>query len=222
MNIVNLNFKNYSKFDIFEIGTIIKNNENKRVLSIILADEEKMLESNYNKAKEIVKYIFKVLKNKDVTLTNNVNELEYYDSSFGKVINVNNEKLGEINILNKGITNKISKKKSIICIDIDFDKYVNIQKEDILAIEVSKYPTVQLDYTIILPDDKKYQDLKEILDTFKSNLIKKYSLISIYENKYTIRYILGSNNKTLEQKDITTFKDRFIKHLNDNNLNIAE
>ena len=210
MNIVNLNFKNYSKFDIFEIGTIIKNNENKRVLSIILADEEKMLESNYNKAKEIVKYIFKVLKNKDVTFTNNVNELEYYDSSFGKVINVNNEKLGEINILNKGITNKISKKKSIICIDIDFDKYVNIQKEDILAIEVSKYPTVQLDYTIILSDGKKYQDLKEILDTFKSNLIKKYSLVSIYENKYTIRYILGSNNKTLEQKDITTLKDALL------------
>src|SRR5699024_396843 len=112
----------------------------------------------------------------DVTLTNNVNELEYYDSSFGKVINVNNEKLGEINILNKGITNKISKKNSIICIDLDFDKYVNIQKEDILAIEVSKYPTVQLDYTIILPDDKKYQDLKDILNNFKSNLIKKYSL----------------------------------------------
>ena len=41
------------------------------------------------------------------------------------------------------------------------------------------------------------------------------------KNKYTIRYILGSNNKTLEQKDITTFKERFIKHLNENNLNIA-
>lgn len=222
MNIVNLNFKNYSKFDIFEIGTIIVNNENKRMLSIILADEEKMLENNFNKAKEIVKYIFKIFKNKEVTFTNNVNESEYYDQNYGKVINVGKEKLGEINILNKGITNKISKKKSIICIDIDFDKYVNIEKSDILATEVSKYPEVLLDYTIILPNDKLYQDLKEILDNFKSNLIKKYSLVSIYENKYTIRYILGSNNKTLEQKDIGGFKERFIKHLNENNLNIAE
>lgn len=222
MNIVNLNFKNYSKFDIFEIGTIIVNNENKRMLSIILADEEKMLENNFNKAKEIVKYIFKIFKNKEVTFTNNVNESEYYDQNYGKVINVGKEKLGEINILNKGITNKISKKKSIICIDIDFDKYVNIEKSDILATEVSKYPEVLLDYTIILPNDKLYQDLKEILDNFKSNLIKKYSLVSIYENKYTVRYILGSNNKTLEQKDIGGFKERFIKHLNENNLNIAE
>ncbi|MCI9281425.1 MAG: phenylalanine--tRNA ligase subunit beta, partial [Bacilli bacterium] len=30
MNIVNENFKNYNNFEIFEIGTIIKNNENKR------------------------------------------------------------------------------------------------------------------------------------------------------------------------------------------------
>ena len=43
-----------------------------------------------------------------------------------------------------------------------------------------------------------------------------------YENKYTIRYILGSNTKTLEQKDLTNFKDRFIEHIKNNNLSIIE
>ena len=66
MNIVNENFKNYNNFEIFEIGTIIKNNENKRVLSIILANEEKQLEDVYNKAKDVVKYLFKILKNKNI------------------------------------------------------------------------------------------------------------------------------------------------------------
>lgn len=220
LNIVNLNFKNYLKFNIFEIGTIILNGENKRVLSIILADEEKNLEANYNKAKEIVKYIFKLFKNKNVIFTDNVNEKEYYEKDYGKVINVDNAKLGEINILTKGISNKLAKKKSIICIDIDFDKYVIIEKETILAEEVSKYPTVELDYTITLTNNKKYSDLLIILNNFKSNLVKKYKLVSIYENKYTIRYILGSNNKTLEQKDIQNFKDRFINHLKENGLDL--
>ena len=50
--------------------------------------------------------------------------------------------------------------------------------------------------------------------------IKHYELIDIYQNKYTIRYTLGSNTKTLEQKDIETFKERFINYLKENNLNI--
>lgn len=219
MNIVKENFKNFHSFNLFEIGTVIQKNENKRVLSIILANEEKELESTYNKAKEVVKYIFKVLKNKDASIILNSNELSYYDTNLGKNIIVDNEKIGEINVLNKTCTNKLSKKKCVVAIDIDFDKYVSLEKITKLAKEVSKYPEVNLDYTIIM-NENKYSKLIEILSNFKSNLIKKYSLQDVYENKYLIRYTLGSNNKTLEQKDLETFKERFINHIKSNNLNI--
>ena len=106
MNIVNANFKNYSHFKIFEIGTIIKDNQNKRVLSIILTDTEKNLEAIYNEAKKVVKYLFKVLKNKEVTFTNNVNEYNYYNDTLGKIINVDNNKIGTLNVLNKSYINK--------------------------------------------------------------------------------------------------------------------
>ena len=221
MNIVGVNFKNYSKFSIFEIGTIIENNANKRILSIILADSEKNIEKIYNEAKGIIKYLFKVLKNKDVTFTNNVNEFNYYDDTLGKIINVEGSKIGILNVLNKACTNKLSKKKAIITIDIDFDKYVKLVPTKKLAQEISKYPEVELDYTIIL-NNKKYADLKEILEKFPSKLIKNYKLIEVYENKYLIRYTLGSNNKTLEQKDLQTFQERFIKHIKESGLNIIE
>ena len=221
MNIVRENFKNYANFKIFEIGTVINNNSNKRVLSIILTDKETNLENIYNEAKNIVKYIFKVLKNKEVTFTNNVNELPYYNDTLGKMINVDENKIGQINVLTKSCTNKLSKKKAIVTIDIDFDKYVTLPKEEILSKEISKYPEVELDYTIIL-EDKKYEDLKEVLKTFLSKLIRSYRLVEVYENKYMIRYTLGSDFKTLEQKDLQTFKDRFIKHIKDNGLKIIE
>lgn len=221
LNIVNRNFKNYSSFGLFEIGTIILNGENNRVLSIILADSESLLEKNYNLAKSIVRTIFKVMKNKEVLLKEHLNERDYYDSNLGKYILVDDTRIGEINVVSKSITNKISKKKSIVCIDIDFDQFVSLDKTPVLAKNVSKYPTVELDYTVIL-DNKKFIDLKNILDEFKSNLVNRWKLISIYENKYTIRYVLGSDTKTLEQNDLVKFKERLLEHIKNNGLSIVE
>lgn len=222
LNIVEENFKNFSEFSIFEIGTIIESNQNKRILSIILCGKEKELEQLYNKAKTVTGYIFKALKHKEITLSNNVNEKEYYDKNLGKIINVDDTKIGTINVLDKIYTNKLSKKKAIVCIDIDFDKYAKLEKDIILEKVVSKYPSVELDYTIIMPTDKKYEDLKEVLKEFKSKLIERNELVSIYENKYTIKYVLGSPYKTLEQKDLQTFKERFIAHLKENGYSINE
>ena len=222
LNIVERNFKNYKNFGIFEIGTIIKNNSNKRVLSIILGNEEKNIETEYNKAKSIVTYLFKSLKNQKIEISNNINEEKYYDRNLGKIIIVDNVKYGEINVLNKIYTNKLAKKKVIITVDIDFDKFVSLEKLDKKEIVISKYPSVELDYTVILPNESKYVDLKEVLNEFHSNLINKVELMDIYENKYTIKYTLGSDHKTLEQKDLQTFKERFIKHIKDHGFNINE
>ena len=63
---------------------------------------------------------------------------------------------------------------------------------------------------------------QKVLKTFLSKLIRSYRLVDVYENKYLIRYTLGSDFKTLEQKDLQTFKERFIRHIKENGLNIIE
>jgi len=132
MNMAQLNFKNYNNVKIFEIGTVIQNNQNKRVLSLVFGDDEKKLESIYNEAKGIVKYLFKMLKNKEIVIKNNVNEKSYYDDTLGKVIYLDEKRIGEINVLSKVMANKLAKKKCVVTVDIDFDIYVTIDKENIL------------------------------------------------------------------------------------------
>ncbi len=222
LNIVERNFKDLNQFSLFEIGTIIKNNKNKRILSIIIAGEDKNIATYYNHAKNVVTYLFKILKHQIVTFINSANTEDYYDANLAKKIIIDGEEIGSINVLDKVLTNKLSKKKVIIAIDIDFDKFVNINSETITEKVISKYPNVILDYTVILPKDYKYSDLKHALDTFKSNLIDKYELIDVYENKYLIEYTLSSMTKTLEQKELQTFKEQFIDHIKKEGMDIKE
>ena len=220
LNIVKDNFKNYLQFNIFEIGSIIKNNQHKRVLSIILGDEEKNLEDVYFKAKAVVQYLFSIIKNQKVSFKELNQELSYYDNNLAKSIMINDKKYGELNVLNRGCTNKISKKKCIVMVDIDFDLFYDLEKINVLSKEISKYPIVTLDYTIV--SNEKYGYLKTILDNFKSNLIQKWELLDVYQNKYTIRYILGSNQKTLEQKELENFQNRILHFFEENGLIIEQ
>ena len=55
------NLKNYSTVSIFEIGTIFRNGDNKRSLSLVISDNYNNLENCFYKAKQIINTLFKVL-----------------------------------------------------------------------------------------------------------------------------------------------------------------
>lgn len=225
LKVASENLKNYNKVNIFEIGTAILNNENNKQLSILLADDAAKIEVVYNKAKEIVNSIISTFKNKKVILeyaeTN-----EYYNKDLAKYIIVDNQVIGSINVFNRKITNVINKKKCFVAINIDFDKYVETSKEEILYKEISKYPEVELDYTLIVNKTTKFNEIDKILNEFKTPIIKSRKLIDIYENesekKVSIRYIVGSHEKTLDGEELKDFKDAFINHIKSNGLNIIE
>ena len=114
------------------------------------------------------------LKNLNVDFTENINEKVYYDASLGKNIMLNGKKIGELNVLGKAYTNKLAKKKAVVTMDIDFDSYVTLSKQAITAISVSKYPEVNLDYTIITNKETKYVLLKQLLTNFKQKIKESY------------------------------------------------
>lgn len=225
LKIAGNNLKNYNKVQIFEIGTCIVNNENNKQLSIMLSDDYDKLEKIYNKAKEIVSSIISTFKNKKVVFENTT-QASYYNQDLAKNIIVDNSIIGSINVFNRKITNVINKKKCFVAINLDFDKYVEINKEDILYKEISKYPEVELDYTLITNKDMKFADIDKILSKFTTPIIKRRKLLNIYENetekKVSIRYVVGSHEKTLEGSELQNFKDEFIKHIKANGLNIIE
>ncbi|MFA6753213.1 MAG: phenylalanine--tRNA ligase subunit beta [Bacilli bacterium] len=218
-----INTKRFENIRIFEIGTIIENGENKRSLSILLSGDTGDLKNIYNEAKSIAYHLLKTLKNiKPIfELSESKN---YYNNELTQNIIVNNNVLGQINVFNRNISNNINKKKCFVVININFDYYSQINKENIIYNEVSKYPITNLDYTILSKRGEYYQEFEKIIDNFTSPIIIKRELVDIYiENdikKITIRYTVGSKEKTLTSEELKDFKEKFIKFIEDNDLSI--
>ena len=219
------NVKNNDEFGLFEIGTIIVNNESKKALSIMLVKNNDDIKKAYNEVKEIAVNIFKNLKN-----TTPVFEFgeapDYYNNDLTQNIIINGLVIGQIKVFNKTVSNKISKKRCFVALEIDFDLYNGIESKKNLYQEVSKFPVTVLDYTVLTKRGEYYQKLEQILGGFSSPIILNYKLMDIYLDdevkKVTIRYTVGSFEKTLTSEELQNFKDEFIKFLKNHDLSIIE
>ena len=225
LEVAQTNIKNYEAIEIFELGTIINNNENEKHLSILLTSDTNNLKSAYNQAKDIVYSLINSFKNQKPIYTFGKSN-EYYNNDLTQDIIVNNFNIGQIKVFNRSISNKINKKKSFVVIDLNFDEFIKLEKVEPLYQDVSKYPTTTLDYTIISKRGEYYSEFDKIINNFTSPLIIKRELIDIYlEDNYkkiTIRYIVGSKEKTLTNEELQNFKEEFIKFINKNDLSIIE
>lgn len=221
--VVKNNLKNVSEIGIFEIGTVILNNENKRELSIILANDENKMGIIYEKAKNIIVSLVKSLKHKKVEFKKGFKN-KYYDNNLSYEIYVDRRLIGYLEVFNGVCTRYIGKKKAMVAISIDFDLFYELKPDEILYEVISKYPTVTLDYTILTNKDFKFDELLKILKPFNNKYVKDYQLIGTFEDeknkKYTIRYILGSDEKTLESRELEKFKEKFMEHISKNDLEI--
>ena len=219
--IVKFNLKNFDNVNIFEIGTVCINEENHTHLSILLSGKDNKIEDMYNLGKKIINELFKHFKNRTVLLKDNVCE-SYNRKEFSKEIICNDEVLGNLNVTKCNI----GKKKCCVSIEIDIDKFLNINRDLEEIKKISKYPTVSLDYTLVVENDKLFIDIDNIVKKFNNKYILDYKLVDIYKledkTKYTFNFLIGSLSKTLEDNDLKEFKNSFINYVNEYGFEILE
>lgn len=220
-----VNINNYDEFGIFEIGTTVHGENQERHLSILLSKNNNNIKEGYYLAKEIVYNLFNQLKNVNIKFIKD-ECANYYNPDLNLAILANDSLIGHINVFNRRISNTISKKKSFIVIDLNFEKYENVEPITYLYKDVSKYPSSYLDYTIITKRGTFYQDLDNTLNKFTSPIIINRELMDIYLDtdikKVTIRYTVGSNEKTLTSEELLDFQTKFISFIKNENLEIIE
>ncbi len=207
------NFKlGFKKVALFEIGTIFnkQREESKKVSFIFSGEKEYESFTNNGKPKNIDFFEFaqKVL--------NCVGkfELEPLKSVSNGFINpyqsesiiINNQEVGYISKLHPSVAADFDLPDTFVA-QIDFDAIENHLNK---ATSYSKFQASKRDLSIIAPKSLEFKEIKKVINSIKNDTIKQFNLVDIYSDEklqdnqsLTIRFVLQSETKTMEEEDIT-------------------
>ena len=231
IKIADENKNKFSNIKIFEIGHVVdsvdENNlaNEKKKLSIVLAEENKSEKELYFELKSIVEFIVKNLVHSQVEYTNKTTNKLYHPInscliSNGEIV------VGEMGILHPVIAKNIDKRKSFAVLELDIEKLLELPRIKFKVVPTSKFQPVSVDYNFVADKDLPYGKIEKILSDFRASYYLEHSLKDIYINEevlpgkisYTINFVITPKDKTLESSDIEKFSNRLIKTMAQNNI----
>ena len=216
------NVKNgYASVRLFEIGSVFSptREESLKIAMIFSGDAEAESLANGGKPKK-VDFAYFVKKISDIV---GDIELREYETSHSlshtyqsAEVLINGEVVGELFRLHPDVEKSYDLDNTYLC-ELDFKKIPYALKT---AKKSSKYQASFRDLSIIMPQEMSYAKVKSAIDSCEiDELIRfypvdKYSDDSLGENmSLSLRFVLQSQEKTLEEEDITSSMDRILDSL---------
>lgn len=218
------NVKNgYNQVKLFELGSVFNSSREESLKMAILFSGDKEKESLLNSGKP-VKIDFGTFAQKLSDVIGHF-ELKEYETKHtlshtyqcAEVI-VEGQSIGELFRVHPEVEKSYDLETTYMC-EIDFDKIPYGLKT---AKKSSKYQASIKDLSIIMPKDMSFEKVKNVIDNSEvPNLIRfypvdKYSDESLGDNvSLSIRFVLQSDDKTLEEEDINSTMDSILVALKD-------
>lgn len=117
---------------------------------------------------------------------------------------------------------KIAKNCSVVCIEIDMDIFDELEARDLEFREPSRFPAVDYDLSLVVPDGVRFEDLEECWNRKDNPELARVSVIDIYDaedkKSVTIRYSFETDDRTLTGEEVQSRMDAIIKKLADKNV----
>jgi phenylalanyl-tRNA synthetase beta chain len=227
------NIKNYDEFGIFEIGRVFdykeksKECEEYKVLAIALTSTSKSDDNLLYSVKSMIENIAKINKNINLEYVENTEFNDNYIHPVNSfVIKYNNTTLGYISSVNPRVKDKINQKANIVIAELNIELLSQIEANAVIFKEISRYQTVDFDFSIIVDKNVKYQDIENVINNSNLEYLQSYKLVDVYENEeklknkknITIRFTIGSYDKTLTKDEIDNARNKLITNLGNNNM----
>ena len=131
---------------------------------------------------------------------------------------------GEKNLVEFGVVSKRSLKKldissEVFYADFDWDLIVrSVRNNKISYAEVSKFPSVRRDLSMLLNKDISFDQLKQIAQKTEKGLLKEVNVFDVYvgdklpegKKSYALSFLLQDEEKTLTDKQIDAIMQKLI------------
>ena len=220
----------FKSIALFEIGTIFnkQREESKKLAFIFSGQKEDESLSNNGKPSNMNLFDF------GQKITNCIGEFELeaktdisdkflHPYQCANIIQ-NKKTIGFISKLHPTICNDFGISNDTYVSQIDFEKLSN---DLIKATNISKFQNSKKDLSIVVPNSIEYKEIKKVINSLNILELKQFNLIDIYTDEklgdsssLTIKFVLQSDIKTLEESDITKIMDKIQSKLEEK-LNIS-
>ncbi len=213
---------------LFEVGSAFdKNRDESLKISFIFSGEvERPALRNHGKPKVIDFFTFSqkissIVGNFEIEKSDDVPSfISPYE--YGIIVK-DGVKIGYIGRVHIDVEKKYSLYKTYIC-EIDFDK---LRLSDIKVKAYSKYPSIERDFSFLVPENISYKDIKEIIYKNKPKEIINVYPIDIFKSSsfknsisLTIKFIMQSDKKTLNDNDVNTILSPILDNLKEIGVDI--
>ncbi|WP_109831137.1 phenylalanine--tRNA ligase subunit beta [Reichenbachiella versicolor] len=129
---------------------------------------------------------------------------------YGLDISINNVLLGSFGKLNKKVQKLVDVSQEVFYAELDWSKLVKQYGKKITYKEVSKFPEVRRDLSLVIDKNVTFKEIMEIAKKESKRLVKRINVFSVYEGEnigegkksYALSFILQDDNKTLNDKTI--------------------
>lgn len=215
---------------MYEIGRVADGlnteglcNEKKR-LGIVIASKILDEKEVFFKLKEAVEQVLLSIKNRMPVFTedNTINRYDYVHPVNSAGICLKDQKIGYFSVLNPKIKNNIDKKLNVAFAEIDIDEMEKVEAVPLQYKEVSKYPGVTMDLSLLTDKAMRYEELSGYIKEYSCEYLDKYYLVDIFEDEkllpgkksVTVRFEFVSMERTLEGYEIQNMMDGLLAVLN--------
>ncbi|WOO38496.1 phenylalanine--tRNA ligase subunit beta [Anaerocolumna sp. AGMB13020] len=224
---------------VFEIGRVAEGfDENslcreKKKLGIAIASRSMTEKQTFLKLKEVIENLTDAIKNSvPVYLAYNTDQeiegINYIHPVNAASIMMNEKNIGYFSCLHPKVKDRMDKKLNIAIAELDMVELTAIEKETIIYREISRYPGITIDLSLLTDKGIRYEELKTIISEFNCDYLKSYSLIDMFEDdtllmgkkSVTIRFEFGSDERTLESKEISEITDRLLVLLGEKGIQL--
>ncbi len=193
----------------------------KNVLGIWMTgnnNEESWLEKNITiQFHNLSSIVLSILEKTGVDFKNQIKTTASYLSG-GLDLNLRKENIAKIGAIKGQLLQKIEIDQVVFYAEIDFDVLLSQINCKLVVEELSKYPEVRRDLSIVLDQNVSFDEVRKLTDTIEKTLIKSINVFDIYSGEnlekgkksYSVSYILSDSESTLKDSVIDGLMNRLI------------